>query len=68
MTEPTHERPLWQLAGLMAAFVALVIIGVYTVIIPELQDDPDADDAQQSAEPEESPAAATPAPTSAPAP
>lgn len=69
MNEPAYDRPLWQLAGLLAAFVALVLIGVFTVIIPELQDDPEDEQPAQSAEPAEaSPQPATPDAPPAPAP
>lgn len=40
-TVRTHERPVWQLVSLLAGFAVLVIIGVMTVVVPELQDDPD---------------------------
>jgi hypothetical protein len=40
--EPEHRRetPKWRTLSLLAAFALLIGVGVVTVLLPELEDDP----------------------------
>ena len=35
-----YQTPRWTTLGLGIGFLALVVIGIVTVLLPELQDDP----------------------------
>ena len=39
----SHETPRWRTLGLLAAFGLLIGIGVVTVLLPELRDEPQPD-------------------------
>ncbi len=40
MTEPgTRESPMWRHFILWALFLILVVVGVFQVLLPELEDD-----------------------------
>ncbi len=36
-----YETPRWAMLGLGVGFVLLAIVGILTVLIPELEDEPD---------------------------
>ena len=38
--EPQHDTPKWRTLWLLAAFGLLIGIGVVTVLLPELEDEP----------------------------
>ena len=40
-SEERYETPKWRTLGLLAGFLVLVGIGVVTVLLPELEDEPD---------------------------
>jgi hypothetical protein len=46
----THETPRRQTAWLLGGFLLLIGIGVVTVLIPELQDQPDEQDQEDQQE------------------
>lgn len=63
MSEPEEERasPLVGQLVLLAIFVALLVVGIVTVVVPELSSDPDEDgEAAETADVEEAPAEDTP--------
>ena len=39
-TEPGYETPRWRTLWLLAAFALIVGVGVVTVLLPELEDEP----------------------------
>jgi hypothetical protein len=42
MSAPTtHERPLWRTVALLVGFVLVVVAAVVTVLVPELEDEPE---------------------------
>ena len=47
-----YETPKWRTFWLLAAFAALVGIGVVTVLLPELEDDPERSEERGNQEPE----------------
>ena len=40
VTEDRRETPKWRTLSLLAAFALLIGVGVVTVLLPELEDDP----------------------------
>lgn len=47
--EERHETPKWRTLSLLAAFALLIGVGVVTVLLPELEDDPADSDADVGA-------------------
>ena len=47
MNELRHATPLWQTVTLAVGFVALTVIGIATVLWPEIADTPPEQDAAQ---------------------
>ena len=51
--EDAYETPKWRTFWLLAAFALLVGIGIVTVLLPELEDEPEPSTEEANAEPEE---------------
>ena len=51
--EDAYETPKWRTFWLLAAFALLIGIGVVTVLLPELEDEPERGAEQANEEPDE---------------
>ena len=47
--EREYQTPRWRMLGLAIAFSVLVAIGVATVLLPELEDEPTVDVSSEDA-------------------